>query len=103
MAKKTHSKKRTCRSARSGDKQKCPFPYPPPSIHRFPFVKTVQEKGGGLTTREIAEKFGLSGRTVDVHSANIKRKLGCGSLAEVLVKAVEFKRTRDGDLPPPAL
>ena len=59
--------------------------------------------GGGLTTRDIAEKFGLSGRTVDVHRGNIKRKLGCGSLAEVLVKAVEFKRTRDGDLPPPAL
>ena len=59
--------------------------------------------GGGLTTRDIAEKFGLSGRTVDVHRASIKRKLGCGSLAEVLVKAVEFKRTRDGDLPPPAL
>ncbi len=58
--------------------------------------------GGGLTTRDIAEKFGLSGRTVDVHRANIKRKLGCGSLAEVLVQAVEFKRTRDGDLPPPA-
>ena len=59
--------------------------------------------GGGLTTRDIAEKFGLSGRTVDVHRGNIKRKLGCNSLAEVLVKAVEFKRTRDGDLPPPAL
>lgn len=45
---KTHSKKRACRSARSGDKQKRPFPYPPPSMHRFPFVKTVQEKGGGI-------------------------------------------------------
>ena len=59
--------------------------------------------GGGLTTRDIAEKFGLSGRTVDVHRVNIKRKLGCGSLAEVLVKAMEYKRAQDGDLPPPAL
>lgn len=59
--------------------------------------------GGGLTTREIAEKFGLSGRTVDVHRVNIRRKLGCGSLAEVLVKAMEYKRARDGmpGLPPP--
>ncbi len=57
--------------------------------------------GGGLTTREIAEKFGLSGRTVDVHRGSIKRKLGCGSLAEVLVKASEYKRREDG-LPPPA-
>jgi len=58
--------------------------------------------GGGLTTREIAEKFGLSGRTVDVHRVNIKRKLGCGSLAEVLVKATEFKRAQDAALQPPA-
>lgn len=59
--------------------------------------------GGGLTTRDIAEKFGLSGRTVDVHRVNIKRKLGCGSLAEVLVKAMEFKRAQDAALQPPAL
>ncbi|MDY0146223.1 MAG: response regulator transcription factor [Kiritimatiellia bacterium] len=59
--------------------------------------------GGGITTREIAEKFGLSGRTVDVHRANIKRKLECASLAEVLVKAAEFKRQRDAALPPPEL
>jgi DNA-binding NarL/FixJ family response regulator len=59
--------------------------------------------GGGLTTRDIAEKFGLSGRTVDVHRVNIKRKLGCGSLAEVLVKAMEYKRAQDVALQPPAL
>ena len=58
--------------------------------------------GGGLTTRDIAEKFGLSGRTVDVHRVNIKRKLGCASLAEVLVKAVEYKRAQDEALKPPA-
>lgn len=58
----------------------------------------LYEIGGGLTTREIAEQFGLSGRTVDVHRSNIKRKLGCASLAEVLVKAAEYKRERDGDL-----
>jgi len=59
--------------------------------------------GGSLTTREIAEKFGLSGRTVDVHRVNIRRKLGCTSLAEVLVKAMEYKRTRDEALPSPEL
>ncbi len=57
--------------------------------------------GGGMSTREIAEKFGLSGRTVDVHRANIKRKLDCGSLAEVLAKAMEYKRAQDGALRPP--
>ena len=59
--------------------------------------------GGGLSTRDIAEKFGLSGRTVDVHRANIKRKLGCTSLAEVLVKAMDYKRAQDAALQPPAL
>ena len=59
--------------------------------------------GGGLTTRDIAEKFGLSGRTVDVHRANVKRKLGCASLAEVLVRARDFKRAQDAALQPPAL
>ena len=59
--------------------------------------------GGGLTTRDIAEKFGLSGRTVDVHRANIKRKLGCASLAEVLVRALDYKRAQDAALQPPAL
>ena len=59
--------------------------------------------GGGLTTRDIAEKFGLSGRTVDVHRVNIKRKLGCSSLAEVLVKATEYKRVQDAALKLPAL
>ena len=58
--------------------------------------------GCGLTTREIAEKFGLSGRTVDVHRVNVRRKLACGSLAEVLVKAMEYKRMRDAELAPPA-
>ena len=58
--------------------------------------------GGGLTTRDIAEKFGLSGRTVDVHRVNIRRKLGCGSLAEVLVKAMEYKRAQDEALRPAA-
>ena len=57
--------------------------------------------GGGQTTREIAEKFSLSGRTVDVHRANIKRKLDCASLAEVLVKAADYKRNQDEALRPP--
>lgn len=58
--------------------------------------------GGGLTTRDIAEKFRLSGRTVDVHRVNVKRKLGCSSLAEVLVKAMEYKRAQDEALKPSA-
>ena len=59
--------------------------------------------GSGLTTRDIAEKFGLSGRTVEVHRGNIKRKLGCHSLAEMMIKAAEFRRAQDAALQPPAL
>ena len=55
--------------------------------------------GGRLTTREIAEKFGLSGRTVDVHRVNIRRKLECTSFAELLAKAMQFRQSEDG-LPP---
>ena len=59
--------------------------------------------GAGLTTKEIAEKFHLSARTVDVHRLNIKRKLGCGTFADVLAKAMAYKRREDeaGKLPAP--
>lgn len=56
--------------------------------------------GARLSTREIAEKFGLSGRTVDVHRSNIRHKLGCSSFAELLALAFRFKQQEDG-LPPP--
>lgn len=46
--------------------------------------------GEGLTTRKIAEKYGLSGRTVEVHRANIKRKLGCEDTAQLLREAVKW-------------
>lgn len=46
--------------------------------------------GEGLTTRKIAEKFNLSGRTVEVHRANIKRKLGCEDTAQLLREAVRW-------------
>lgn len=51
--------------------------------------------GAGLTTKEIADKLGLSARTVDVHRLNVKRKLGCATFAEVLAKAMEHKRRVD--------
>lgn len=51
--------------------------------------------GEGLTTRKIAEKFGLSGRTVEVHRANIKRKLGCEDTAQLLREAVKWVEAGD--------
>ncbi len=46
--------------------------------------------GEGLTTRKIAEKFGLSARTVEVHRANIKKKLGFEDAAQMLREAVRW-------------
>jgi DNA-binding NarL/FixJ family response regulator len=55
--------------------------------------------GEGLSTKTIAERFGLSARTVDVHRANIRRKLGVATLPELIAKAVEYHRRLSG-LPP---
>lgn len=42
----------------------------------------------GKTTKEIAFQLGLSARTVDIHRANIKRKLGLRSGAELIAYAL---------------
>ncbi len=52
--------------------------------------------GQGLTSRQIAERGGLSARTVEVHRAHIKRKLGCASAAELLREAVRWVTEREG-------
>jgi DNA-binding NarL/FixJ family response regulator len=46
--------------------------------------------GRGWTTRQIAAGFGLSARTVEVHRAHIKRKLGCESSAGLVREAVRW-------------
>lgn len=46
--------------------------------------------GEGLSSRQIAEKYQLSERTVEVHRANIKKKLGCENAAQVLREAVRW-------------
>ncbi|MFO1381194.1 MAG: helix-turn-helix transcriptional regulator [Chitinivorax sp.] len=37
----------------------------------------------GLSTKEIARRFGISPRTVEIHRARVQRKLGVNSLAEL--------------------
>mgnify|MGYP000865277819 CR=1 FL=1 len=49
--------------------------------------------GEGLSTRKIAEKYGLSERTVEVHRSNIKKKLRCDDAAQVLREAVRWVET----------
>jgi len=46
--------------------------------------------GGGKGTREIAEKLHLSVKTVEVHRANIKRKLKLKSATELVRHAVQW-------------
>jgi len=47
-------------------------------------IEVLEKIGAGKTTKEIAFDFGLSPRTVDIHRANIKKKLNLRSSAEVL-------------------
>lgn len=51
--------------------------------------------GQGLTTRNIAEKYGLSARTVEVHRARIKKKLHCDNAAQLLREAVKWVESRE--------
>ena len=44
--------------------------------------------GKGSTTKEIAGNLSLSPRTVDIHRANIKKKLALKSSAEVVAFAI---------------
>jgi len=50
--------------------------------------------GRGMTTRKMAEQFGISARTVEVHRARIKKKLGCDDAAQLLREAVKWVEER---------
>jgi DNA-binding NarL/FixJ family response regulator len=51
-------------------------------------LQVLEALRGGKTTKEIAFDLGLSARTVDIHRANIKRKLGLRSGAELIAFAM---------------
>lgn len=51
-------------------------------------VEVLERIGRGQTTKEIAYNLVLSPRTIDVHRASIKKKLGLRSGAEVVAFAV---------------
>ena len=51
-------------------------------------LEVLEKIGAGKTTKEIAFSLGLSPRTVDIHRANIKKKLVLRSGAEVLAFAL---------------
>ena len=55
--------------------------------------EVFESLGQGLTTREMAEQFNLSPRTVEVHRAKIKKKLQCETAAQLLRTAVQALET----------
>lgn len=52
--------------------------------------------GHGHSTREIAKRLGLSPKTVDVHRANIKEKLGLKDATALVRHAVRWVETQGG-------
>jgi DNA-binding NarL/FixJ family response regulator len=59
-------------------------------------TEVFQGIGQGLSTRKIADKLGLSDRTVEVHRAHIKRKLQCEDAAQVFREAVRWVEQQRG-------
>ncbi len=47
-------------------------------------LEVLQKLGAGKTTKEIAFELGISARTVDIHRANLKKKLDLKSGAELI-------------------
>jgi DNA-binding CsgD family transcriptional regulator len=50
--------------------------------------EVVQLLAEGKTTKEVASVLGLGFKTADTHRTNIMRKLGLGSLSELVLYAV---------------
>jgi DNA-binding CsgD family transcriptional regulator len=46
--------------------------------------------GRGFDSHSMAEKLGLSAKTIDAHKANIRQKLGLASARELLMEAVRW-------------
>jgi DNA-binding NarL/FixJ family response regulator len=51
-------------------------------------LEVLEKIGTGKTTKEIAFQFGLSPRTIDIHRANIKKKLDLKNGVELVAFAV---------------
>ena len=60
--------------------------------------EVVRSIGAGLSNKQIAAEFGISGATVKVHRANIMRKMEARSLAD-LVRMVDLLRLGEAKAP----
>jgi DNA-binding NarL/FixJ family response regulator len=52
--------------------------------------------GGGLPTREIAERLNVAIKTVESHRENIKRKLDISNASELVQKAIQWVQSGRG-------
>jgi DNA-binding NarL/FixJ family response regulator len=65
--------------------------------------EVFEHLGAGLGTNEIAERLGISPKTVEVHRARIREKLGLANGAALVRYAVRWVETRNlGVTPAPA-
>ena len=53
-------------------------------------LEVFEEIGRGQTTREIAEKLGVSHKTIETHRANIKQKLVVKNATQLVQRAVHW-------------
>jgi DNA-binding NarL/FixJ family response regulator len=56
-------------------------------------MEVFQLIGNGYSTRQIAQKLGLSSKTIDSHREHLKLKLGLESGAELVRHAIQWTRT----------
>ncbi len=54
----------------------------------------------GKVSRAIADELGISGKTVEAHRANIIRKMGASSLAELITMCITMGLMEKGQEPP---
>ena len=59
-------------------------------------LQVYRLSGLALPTREIAEKLGVSVKTIETHRENIKNKLGLHSHAELVARAAQWVRQTAG-------
>jgi len=78
------TKKRKNRGARSTKKQETPALTP----RQKQILRLVAE---GLTNRDIAQRFGISVRTVEVHRFNLMRRLRVRNVAQLLRQALMLR------------
>ncbi len=78
------TKQRRNRGARATKKQEAPALTP----RQKQILRLVAE---GLTNRDIAQRFGISVRTVEVHRFNLMRRLRVRNVAQLLRQALVLR------------